>query len=202
MGPRLNGATVVCLAQLVAVDAAEQMILGGALQPVVQARGCLTPAELEQIMAWKYPPIRGKHYAAQNGAAKIKALTRQVFGMSDATAAVRKLCELRGVQVRMASAILTAFDPERYTVLDKRVWTALRKLGLLEPLGLATLDRADNAQLDQPEVYEAYLNACRRLAAAANVPLRTLDRCLWTIDKLNLYTWALQGVSFESILIK
>ena len=77
--------------------------------------------------------------------------------------AVAVLTALHGVGIPMASAILTAIDPERYTVLDYR---ALESLGITnwpETIGF----------------YVAYLNACRQLASVHGKSLRTLDRALW-----------------------
>lgn len=63
----------------------------------------------------------------------------------------------------MASAILTAIDPERYTVIDFRA---------LEALGNMANDCSVNFYLN-------YLDACRRLAKGHDVSLRDLDRALW-----------------------
>ena len=63
----------------------------------------------------------------------------------------------------VASAILTAIDPERCTVIDFRA---------LEALGKKTNDRSVN-------FYLSYLDACRTLAEEHQVSLRNLDRALW-----------------------
>jgi hypothetical protein len=73
------------------------------------------------------------------------------------------------VDVPVASAIMTAIDPGRYTILDFR---ALFSLGV---------ERSFNSV----GFYLAYLAACRRIAAAAGVELRTLDRALWQYSKEN-----------------
>jgi hypothetical protein len=85
--------------------------------------------------------------------------------------AVKALIELHGVDLPVASAILAAIYPERYTVLDYRA---------LEALGHARHD---------VRFYEEYLAYCKRLAESnivnpqselpAPTPLRTLDRALW-----------------------
>jgi len=84
------------------------------------------------------------------------------------------LLELHGVDLPVASAILAAIYPERYTVLDFRA---------LEALGHARHD---------VHFYEEYLAFCKRLAESnivspqselpAPTSLRTLDRALfeWT----------------------
>jgi hypothetical protein len=69
----------------------------------------------------------------------------------------------------IASAIMTAVDPSRYTILDFR---ALFSLGV---------ERSFNSV----GFYLAYLTACRRIASTAGVDLRTLDRALWQYSKEN-----------------
>jgi hypothetical protein len=77
--------------------------------------------------------------------------------------AVAVLTTLHGVGIPMASAILTAINPERYTVLDFR---ALQSLGVEQ-------------WPDSIGFYVAYLNACRDLAQRHGKTLRNLDRALW-----------------------
>jgi hypothetical protein len=73
---------------------------------------------------------------------------------------------LRGVALPMASAILTAIDQERFTVVD---WRAVEALG------------APNVDYSNLNFYlRNYLPECKRLAAQAEVGLRTFDRALWS----------------------
>jgi hypothetical protein len=78
---------------------------------------------------------------------------------------VSSLIGLRGVQVPMASAILTVFDPERYTIIDVR---ALQTLGIRQPY--LSVDH-----------YLEYLAFCR--AGASEVTLRDFDRALSQMSK-------------------
>ncbi len=141
--------------------------------PIVN-RGYLNMAELIEIVRWKSP--RSTTYAQRNTAKQVADLTREAFAAQDPCIAARKLDCLHGVGVRMASAILTVFDPCRYTVLDVRAWASLQMLGLRE-LGLRP-----SMSLDSAETYVAYLAACGRLAVEHRVDLRTLDRCLWVLN--------------------
>ena len=83
-------------------------------------------------------------------------------------AAIAVLLGLQGVRVPVASAILTAIDPKRFTVVDFRA---------LEALGSENKDLSINFYLN-------YLNACRRLAKKHEVTLRDLDRALWQWSKM------------------
>ena len=166
-------------------------------------RSHLTVDKLQRIMDWKYPRGRTRGYAQQNGPDQVESVTRGAFSQADPADAVGELCRLKGVWVAMASAILTVFDPLRFTVLDVRAWNALKTLKLLDELGLAEFDQ----HTDSPAAYRAYLKACVRLAEEAKVSLRSLDRCVWILDasrsvmnQAGLYGWARAGVTLAPIV--
>jgi hypothetical protein len=133
-------------------------------------------ANVEAIVRWKSERV--VHYLIANSNEKIKRVLA-VAASPEATteAAVKALLELHGVDIPMASAILTAIFPERYTVLDLRA---------LEALGHARHD---------VKFYEEYLDFCRRLAEShivepqndlpAPTRLRALDRALleWSMSR-------------------
>jgi len=151
-------------------------VLADAFRRPIVEHGCLkTMDELIEIVLWKSP--RSKTYVQRNDAEQVEEVTREAFAAPDPCSAVRKLDQLHGVGVRIASAILTVFDPCRYTVLDVRAWASLKRLGLLRELGLCS-----SMSLYSAETYGAYLSACQRLAVAHGVTLRTLDRCLWVLN--------------------
>jgi hypothetical protein len=127
-------------------------------------------ANLEAIVRWKSE--RAVHYLIGNSNEKIRrALSVAASPNSTTDSAVSALLELHGVDISLASAILAAVYPERYTVLDYRT---------LEALGHARHD---------VRFYEEYVAFCKRLAESNIVkpqselpgatPLRTLDRALW-----------------------
>jgi len=133
-------------------------------------KGETTLANLEAIVRWKSE--RAVHYLIGNSNEKIRrALVVAASPESSTDAAVKALLELHGVDLPIASAILAAIFPERYTVLDYRC---------LEALGHARHD---------VHFYEEYLAFCKRLAESNIVqpqsglpgptPLRALDRALW-----------------------
>lgn len=176
------------------------------------ARSHLTVCELQRILNWKWPAGKTKRYAERNGLKKVESVTRGAFQwvypagahtVADPIKAIGALCELDGVGVRMASAILTALDPLRFTVLDVRACRALKELGLLDALGLSPFE----GRLDDAETYGPYLRACVLLADTASVSLRSLDRCLWTLDacrsimnERGLYDWARAGLVLAPIV--
>jgi hypothetical protein len=83
--------------------------------------------------------------------------------------ALAVLCGLNGVEVPVASAILTAINPERFTIIDFR---ALESLGITDRQAYYAID-----------FFIDYLRFCRGLASQCRVGLRTLDRALWQWSK-------------------
>jgi hypothetical protein len=73
------------------------------------------------------------------------------------------------VEVPVASAIMTAINPERFTIIDFR---ALESLGITNRQAYYTID-----------FFIDYLRFCRGLASQHRVGLRTLDRALWQWSK-------------------
>lgn len=129
-----------------------------------------TLANLETIVRWRCE--HAVHYLIGNSNEKIRAALSVAASPQASTAdAVHALTELHGVDLPIASAILAAIHPDRYTVLDYRS---------LEALGHARHDIL---------FYEEYVAFCKRLAESnivkpqeglpAPTPLRTLDRALW-----------------------
>jgi hypothetical protein len=133
-------------------------------------------ANLEAIVRWKSE--RAVHYLIGNSNEKIRrALSVAASSNSNTEAAIKALLELHGIDITLASAIMAAIFPDRYTVLDYRS---------LEALGHARHD---------VQFYEEYVAFCKRLAESNIVkpqselpgatPLRTLDRALWEWSQAN-----------------
>jgi hypothetical protein len=128
-----------------------------------------TLGNLEAVVRWKSE--RAVHYLIANSSEKIrKELAVAANPQSTTDVAVKALLELQGVDIPVASAILAAIFPEKYTVLDFRT---------LEALGHARHD---------VHFYEEYLEFCKRLAESkmvkpqdgvpAPTSLRTLEHAL------------------------
>lgn len=139
--------------------------------------GDYTLANLEAIVRWKSERV--VQYLIANSNEKIRRVLAIAASLDTSTeAAVKALLELHGVDIPVASAILAAIFPERYTVLDFRT---------LEALGHARHD---------VRFYQEYLAFCKRLAESnivepqfdlpAPTPLRTLDRALWEWSRSHL----------------
>jgi hypothetical protein len=121
---------------------------------------------LKVIVDWKSP--RRAALIDENQDGEITAVLELAGKSSTSEAmAVGLLTTLRGVGIPMASAILTAIHPEKYTVLDYRA---------LESLGV-------NNWPDTVGFYVHYLEACRELAVRYGKSLRDFDRALWQWSK-------------------
>ena len=124
--------------------------------------GEYTRKHLSEIFEWKTKG-RGRSRLLRNSDKEIADALSLAVSANTERAAVAVLLGLQGVHVPVASAVLTAIDPERYTVIDFRA---------LEALGSDSVDRSVN-------FYLRYLDACRRIAKENRVKLRDLDRALW-----------------------
>lgn len=93
----------------------------------VRKAKCLSKPELEDICRWKSP--RAIRWIRQNTSAKIRHVTKKAFTTRSEEEKIRHLTSLKGVGIPMASAILMLTGPQRYGVIDIRVWKLLYSLG-------------------------------------------------------------------------
>jgi hypothetical protein len=128
--------------------------------------GECTRTNLEIIFRWKTGG-RGISRLGRNSDFEIEDALRLAAVAETDRSAAAVLCGLFGVNVPVASAVLTAMDQQRFTIIDFR---ALESLGVTD-YG-ATVD-----------FYLQYLEHCRSLANQHGVGLRELDRALWQWSK-------------------
>jgi hypothetical protein len=149
-----------------------------------------TLGNLETIVRWKSE--RMVHYLIGNSNESIRSALAVAASPNASTEdAVKALVSLRGVDIAIASAVMSAIFPERYAVLDFRA---------LEALGHARHD---------VHFYKEYNNALKHLAECrivtpqgelpAPTPLHALERALWQWART--HSEALQNQS-EELLTK
>jgi len=126
------------------------------------AAGRYAAEELGIIFKWK-TRNRGVSRLQMNDAGEITDALRLAVLAGSERSAIAVLRGLSGVDTPVASAVMTAINPERYTVIDFRA---------LEALGTDTPDRS-------LPFYLCYLQYCRGIAAQHDTSLRSLDRALW-----------------------
>lgn len=95
-------------------------------------RGYLTRSEFIAACEWKSIRPR-KRYSAHTTAEVREATGRALRGRSERRR-LEALIALDGVGVAMASAVLALTDPEKYAVIDVRVWRMLYALGAVKSL--------------------------------------------------------------------
>jgi hypothetical protein len=134
-----------------------------ALGRAARDRGHYTPDEFVAACRWKTP--RSAPLVARNTAREIQDATRAALGPAgSAGERMQALRALHGVEWATGSVLLHLACPDRYPILDVR---ALHALGVTGRSSFTTA------------FWEAYVAECARLAAAAGVGGRTLDRALW-----------------------
>jgi hypothetical protein len=134
-----------------------------ALGRAARERGHYTREEFVAACRWKTP--RSAPLVARNTRQAVEAATRVALG-GEGSAGERMdaLRALHGVEWATGSVLLHLAYPDRYPILDVR---ALHALGVTGRTSYTTA------------FWEAYVAECERLAAAARVDGRTLDRALW-----------------------
>lgn len=138
--------------------------------------GQYTRTNLEEIFEWKTKG-RGRSRLTKNTNSEIADALQLAVSAKTDRAAIAVLMGLNGIQIPVASAVLTAIDPERFTIIDFRA---------LESLSVKRVNLNINFYLE-------YLYKCRSLAKENNVSLRTLDRALWQ--------WSYENSSGPSYLL-
>jgi len=126
--------------------------------------GAPTRKNVKEVYRWK--SHRRMDLFVQNTDEEIAQAVTGAIAAKTPRKAVESLTRLKGVGVKMASAILTSMFPELYTVCDFRA--------------SAALGVRDGNDVD---FYVEYLDACRRMAKEYGVTLRDFDRANWQWSK-------------------
>lgn len=141
------------------------------VSPRFQADRTLTDYNFYAIVIWKSNRAKTK---VQRGLAQAGISTAQLIARVDEAlteqAKVDVLCDVWGIGIPIASAILTVCYPDTFSVLDYRVWEVLKLEGVMD-----LPKRAPH----NPESYVRFCTVCRALANEAGISLRDFDRALW-----------------------
>jgi hypothetical protein len=133
--------------------------------------------DAEKVYRWKFKglwPQRKINLMRATPEGDIRFLTQHAFACNDELGALLILTLVPGLGAAGASAVLTAHDPQRYTVMDVRAIASLAALKRwdLEEQGMKA------SALRWPE----YLDACRLISRETDTDLRTVDRALWAAN--------------------
>jgi len=141
-------------------------------------RGYLKKSELQKICRWK--SRRVINLINKNTERKIKKITQKAFKEKNEKKKMELLIALSGVHIPMASAILMFYNPNRYGVIDVRVWTFLHRLK-------AVNTNPDGKGFTMKEWLE-YLYILRKYAKLFKVRARDIERTLWDYGRKIIQT--------------
>ena len=135
----------------------------------VKRAGEFSRAEFLRMCRWKSP--RAQPHYAKNSAGAIRRASRAALATRNEAQRLALLTGLEGVNVPVASAILTLIDPRRYGVLDIRVWQLLFALGCVDtkPSGRGFTERD----------WERFLALLRDQARRLGAPVRAVEYSLF-----------------------
>jgi len=136
-------------------------------------RGYLTKGELERVCRWKSPRSAG--LVQRNHHHRVRGATQTVIGTLDERERFDRLISLHGVSAPSASAVLTMLEPQRYGVIDIRVWQLLHAMGAVKGN-----PRGAGFTFDQ---WLRFLLVIRELAARLEVSARTVERTLFAAHR-------------------
>lgn len=127
---------------------------------------------LFNIVDWKAPRIRNR--VRDNKKEFVEEVTKHCFSSLNEQFKIEGLTILRGVDYRVASAILHFCFPSLYIIMDYRAWGTLEEQKYLPK----KYDIKDDF-----EHWQRYLNVCRKISKRCDYSLRQLDKALWQYSK-------------------
>jgi hypothetical protein len=136
-------------------------------------RGYLTKSEFEAACRWK--SARASHLFRANSRQRIRTATTAALSTRDERRRLEALLTLDGVSVPMASALLTLLDPQRYGVIDIRVWQLLHAVGAVEGNRAGTGFTFTH--------WSRFLEVIRQLSAQFKMPARAIERTLFAVHE-------------------
>jgi hypothetical protein len=143
---------------------------------------CISVVTLAEIVGCKNASGPGAariaEQAGANDESEVRRQTELAFSMETlAGAAIGALCSLQGVGVATASAVLSWCYPDRYAVIDWRVWETLHLFGLTDAVRGPGQCSADD--------YAWYMDQVTALCAdlGSNWTPQKVDRWLYSFSK-------------------
>jgi len=124
----------------------------------------LTKQQLRQVIFWKSPRnLKQEKNSEEDVINKtIDALSKTVDEEK-----IKTLCDLKGIGVAIASAILTMVNPEKYGIIDFHAWRALYK---------------EKKESFTKKDYIKYLKEIQKTAKEENITPREIDKGLLIKD--------------------
>jgi thermostable 8-oxoguanine DNA glycosylase len=143
---------------------------------LARQRGYLTKNEFLKIAMWK--SRRPKKQYLKNQVQDIEEITKAAFTMNNERIKIIILTALRGISIPAASAVLTLVYPDKYGVIDIRVWQALHRLGYVK-----TNSKGRGLTIEN---WLEYLTIIRNLAEQYNTTPRASEQILFHYHRSNI----------------
>ena len=146
--------------------------------------GCIGAFDFFSTVSWKSNRPKGiirdaLHERCQDLDQAVQSLTRDIHDATDHKNRLYILLDVRGIRLPMATAILTIFYPNYFTVYDRRICNQLGDFSSL----------ASRSRVMIWEGYKEFRQAVREEAIRKGAPkrlrLRDMDRWLWALDVAN-----------------
>ena len=133
----------------------------------------LTIDQVYHFCLWKSP--LGAHHARKNDAKLTRLVFRECLKTDDDLLKLHVLTALSGISIPTASAILMFLDPNKYGVLDTRVWQLLYDFKKVK-------DKPDGYNFNLKH-WQLYLDVLRTYAAKHQVSVREIELKLFTAHR-------------------
>ncbi len=138
----------------------------------IKKRGHLLKDEFLQICLWK--SRRPKNWYKENTSEAIKETSKEALTLTDENRKISLLCELQGVSIATASALLSVIDPDNYPIIDARCTQALKDLGYI---------KWENINYNN---WLEYLAIIRKIAKENNLSAREVEKGLFAYNRIDL----------------
>ncbi|HPT66016.1 MAG TPA: hypothetical protein PK257_01745 [Candidatus Woesebacteria bacterium] len=142
------------------------------ISPKVKKSGYLSFNDFYQICMWKSARPKKRYL---NNKESVENVTKRALLETDEGRRIKILCELDGVGIATASAILTIIYPEKYAVIDVRDLEELNKI-IKNKIGKTI---SINTWIN-------YLAEMRKLAKENNATPREIDKALFAMNRESL----------------
>lgn len=152
--------------------------------PAVREAGAYTIPQFLTVAYWKSRRQLANYRKNETRERTVGGITAKAL-VADVpnTAKPGVLWELAGVRIPVASALLTVWHPDEFTIIDTRALKALACLGEgIEGVGF----NEHGQRWWEEEHYDMYMRACQEIAGRVKpFSLRDVDRALWKWAQLN-----------------
>jgi len=133
----------------------------------------ITRKEMYQFCHWK--SSRSSHHVLTNSPAFINGIFRQSLQADNEIIKLHILTAIRGINIPTASAVLMFLDPQKYGVLDTRVWQLLYDF---QEVG----DKKKGVNFSLTD-WEKYIFILRRYARKHRQSVREVEKKLFSLHR-------------------